>query len=66
MVFPTNRPAPGSRGASDPFLEDVPVPRDPGVGTDEHPAVLFPPTGLKPIADEIRKVSPSGTPEADV
>jgi hypothetical protein len=65
LVFPRDRAAPGSTGASDAVLEDGPAPRAPEMGADRASAASSTPAGLKPIADQVRKVLSFGSPKRE-
>ena len=61
--FILTRTAPALPDAYDPVLGYGPTPKAPAMGADHPRLPSPPPAGLKPIADQFRKVSPFGSPK---
>ena len=61
--FRSTRAAPASPDASDPVLGYGPAPKDSEMGADGPRQPSSPPAGLKPIADQFRRISPFGSPK---
>ena len=62
FAFSSNRTARPSPGRPDSgILEDGPAPKDPEVERGSAPVAFVLPAGLKPIADEVRKIWPFGS-----